>query len=160
AKLERYLLNGQHHPLTIKGHEYTMYDHGLFIASIVRSIAPTTRVTLMEVLNHKGVGTLKSLAEGFNKIIENRSRIINVDDRPPLIINCSFTFALPVDLYYRVEGKTVTLNMLSGASNAQLIEGITRFRDIPREFVQHLDAAQNAFVAQNNPSALPQQEPF
>jgi len=48
------------------GHNYVMSDHGLFVAGIIHAIAPKAKLHLIEVLNPYGVGTLNSIATGFD----------------------------------------------------------------------------------------------
>jgi Subtilase family len=45
--------------------DYVMSDHGLFVAGIIRSIAPQAKLHLVEVLNPFGVGTVTTIGHGF-----------------------------------------------------------------------------------------------
>lgn len=74
---------------------YPVADHGIFIAGIVRQIAPQARLHLIEVLNRYGVGTLESVANGFAEVARRRG---SADDggQSVYLINCSLTFAVPV----------------------------------------------------------------
>lgn len=81
-------------PIEIAGHNYDMSDHGLFIAGIVKRIAPRARIHLIQALNEYGVGSTTVIADGFRKIQELRRRL-KIEDAP-YIVNCSFTFAVPV----------------------------------------------------------------
>ncbi len=67
-------------------HHYEMPDHGTFIASIVRAIAPTVKIHLYEVLNRFGVGSLISIAEGVVNAVNRRGN----NTIPVLVMNCSF----------------------------------------------------------------------
>jgi hypothetical protein len=73
-------------------HIYNMSDHGLFIAGIIHSWAPTAEIQLFEVLNSYGICTLTGLAQAFTKLVEE---IPPSASNPPLIINCSFCITFP-----------------------------------------------------------------
>lgn len=76
----------------IIGNPYLMRDHGLFVASIIHTLAPKATLHLYEVLNPYGVGSLESILEGLEKIIADiESNKITL----PLIVNCSFTLIPP-----------------------------------------------------------------
>jgi subtilisin family serine protease len=66
-----------------------MASHGLFVAGIIRSIAPQAKLRLIQVLNADGGGSVESITQG-----------LSLADRPgrgslPLVINCSFTLRIP-----------------------------------------------------------------
>ncbi len=88
-RMER--LNSEQYGIGIVGHDYLMRDHGLFIAGMIHSIAPSARIHLVQVLNDYGVGTLDTIANGvaftLNRIPWKTS---------PLIINCSLTIQMPL----------------------------------------------------------------
>lgn len=79
---------------TVSDPYYDMSDHGLFIAGLIRNIAPQTNIYLVEVLNKYGVGSAMSVAAGFAKVRELREKRHQVVS--PYIVNCSFTFAVPI----------------------------------------------------------------
>ncbi|MFL5807715.1 MAG: S8 family serine peptidase [Roseiflexaceae bacterium] len=58
-----------------------MSDHGLFVAGIIHALAPKAKLYLIEVLNPYGVGTLTSIAKGFeraaNGIGTQSKRVVN-----------------------------------------------------------------------------------
>lgn len=62
-------------------HNYTMSDHGLFVASIIKDIAPNATIKVIEVLNEYGVGSLESIAHGFAiaaaDVTENAKVLVN-----------------------------------------------------------------------------------
>jgi hypothetical protein len=66
-----------------------MYDHGLFAAGIVHTIAPRARLHLIEVLNHQGIGTLETIARGLEMLVKH-------DQSRPLIVNCSLMVDVPL----------------------------------------------------------------
>ena len=68
-------------------HHYEMRDHGTFIASIIRRIAPNAKIYLYEVLNKFGVGSLISIAQGVVNAVNHRGN----NTVPALVLNCSFT---------------------------------------------------------------------
>jgi len=65
-------------------HHYLMPDHGPFVASIVRFIAPTARIKMYEVLTQFGIGSFTTVAQGVLDAIRQRDPTIS------LIISCSF----------------------------------------------------------------------
>lgn len=73
------------------GHRYRMPDHGLFVAGIVHTNAPSATLHLYEVLNSYGIGSLETVAKG----------ILNVLSNPkigrPLIVNCSLVLCVAKD---------------------------------------------------------------
>lgn len=84
-----------HSRYDIPGHDYDMSDHGLFIAGIIKRIAPAARIYLIEVLNQYGIGATTTIADGFRAVRDLRK--LNQRTDTPCIINCSFTIAVPVD---------------------------------------------------------------
>ena len=78
------------HGLHVKGHNYRMPDHGIFIAGIIHTIAPKATIHPIRVLNEFGVGTLESVSEGLKaaqKIYEECGGLF--------IVNMSLMFTLP-----------------------------------------------------------------
>jgi subtilisin family serine protease len=71
-----------------------MRDHGLFVASIIHTLAPKATLHLYEVLNSYGVGSLESIFDGLSIILND---IQSSKIKLPLIINCSFMLANPPD---------------------------------------------------------------
>jgi len=74
-------------PVNLFQHPYPMASHGLFIAGIIRSLAPQAKLRLIQVLNDDGGGSAESILQG-----------LTLADRPgrsvPLVINCSFTLRI------------------------------------------------------------------
>jgi hypothetical protein len=70
-------------------HPYRMSDHGLFVAGIIRSIAPKASLHLIEVLNPYGVGTFERIAKGLLLALEIYK------ENKPLIINLSLMLVMP-----------------------------------------------------------------
>jgi len=82
------------HPLYAAHHPaYDMSDHGPFIAGTIRQIAPGAHLHLIQVLNEYGVGTLASIAAGFEWVARSMQ---NGKPAGPAIVNCSFTLAMPL----------------------------------------------------------------
>ncbi len=77
----------------IEGHDYDMSDHGLFIAGIIKSIEPTARIHLIEVLNDRCIGSVAMIADGFRRIRDIR-RALELE-KGSYLVNCSFTLAVP-----------------------------------------------------------------
>ncbi len=73
----------------LQHHRYNMADHGLFAAGVIHAIAPQARLHLVEVLNQYGVGTLESVAAGFEKLAEPGRNL-------PQVINCSLVLNIPL----------------------------------------------------------------
>lgn len=73
----------------LQHHRYNMADHGLFAAGVIHAIAPQARLHLVEVLNQYGVGTLESVAVGFEKLVEPGRSL-------PQVINCSLVLNIPL----------------------------------------------------------------
>lgn len=79
--------------LEVYGHNYTMRDHGLFVAGIVHSIAPHAQLRLFEVLNEQGVGYIDTIGHVLRKIGDRRAQEA---DPAPLVVNCSLTIVAPL----------------------------------------------------------------
>jgi hypothetical protein len=79
----------------LAAHSYLMSDHGLFIAGIINSIAPKAKLHLIEVLNPYGVGTLESIAQGFQEVVNIRN---SLPADMQLVINCSWMLNIPQDV--------------------------------------------------------------
>jgi hypothetical protein len=69
-------------PVILAEHDYTMSSHGLFVAGVIRSIAPQVKLRLIQVLNDDGGGSLQNLLDGF-ELLSDR------EDDTPLLVNCS-----------------------------------------------------------------------
>lgn len=80
-------LEGQHwHILRAPAHTTTagdLTDHGLFVAGLVRTLAPRAPLELVPVLGSHGVGDLELLLRGLARVTQGKS----ADD--PLVINLS-----------------------------------------------------------------------
>lgn len=74
---------------TLAEHPYLMPDHGVFVASIIRSLAPSASLKLIEVLNPYGLGTTESIAQGLQQLT---NRPIG---SPPLLVNLSLVLNIP-----------------------------------------------------------------
>ena len=82
---------------SLRGHEYLMPDHGLFIAGIIHTIAPGARLKLYEVLNPYGAGSYYSIYTGLERALAD----FNGRDRrlvDKFIVNMSLVLNLPVVL--------------------------------------------------------------
>lgn len=73
----------------LKDHDYSMFDHGLFAAGIIHSLAPEVPLNLIEVLNHRGIGALDTIIAALHKLT-------STDARTPRIVNCSLMLNLPL----------------------------------------------------------------
>ena len=76
----------------VRGHEYKMTDHGLFVAGIVHTIAPCAGIHLIEVLNPYGVGDLESITSGLEQAV----RLIQNNPDRSFVVNCSLVVTLPL----------------------------------------------------------------
>lgn len=84
-------LNDHSHPDSagIYGHDYVMFDHGLFAAGIVHAIAPETSIHLVQVLNDWGVGTLETIVRGLELLATEQNG-------HPLVVNLSLMLDIPL----------------------------------------------------------------
>jgi len=81
----------QYQHLDTEKYSGQLRDHGLFVSGIIHQLAPTaTPISLIQVLNDNGVGTIDSLASGVEKAIQ-----ITENSSNPLVVNMSLTFAIP-----------------------------------------------------------------
>jgi subtilisin family serine protease len=71
---------------------YDMSDHGTFIASIIRSITPSTKIYLYQVLNAYGMGSFVTVAHGLKEALNRHAQ-----GDTQLVFNCSLgmTHKLP-----------------------------------------------------------------
>jgi hypothetical protein len=76
-------------------HSYLMSDHGLFVAGILNTIAPKAKLHLIEVLNPYGVGTLETIAQGFQEVVAIRNSLAADTS---LVVNCSWMLSIPQDV--------------------------------------------------------------
>ena len=72
----------------LRGHDYVMSDHGLFVAGVIHSIAPLAQIHLYEVLNQFGVGDSLSILQGLYQVYQDLPR-------RRLVINCSLYLCVP-----------------------------------------------------------------
>jgi hypothetical protein len=82
--------------LRVKGHDYTMSDHGLFAAGIAHSIAPKACLRLIEVLNEYGVGSIHGIATAIRRLADERVERAKHEQLPQLIVNLSLTVVMPL----------------------------------------------------------------
>lgn len=76
----------------VEHHAYDMSDHGLFVASVIKQIAPLAHIHLVQVLNEFGLGSTAMMAAGFAAV----ERFRNECENAICIVNCSFTLAVPI----------------------------------------------------------------
>ncbi len=81
-------LNGDQTGVSIRGHDYKMTDHGLFVAGIIHSIVPDAKLHLIQVLNDYGVGTTETVLHGLKYVVDNHPST-------PSIVNCSLMLGIP-----------------------------------------------------------------
>jgi len=75
-------------PSDLDDFPFPIYSHGLFIAGMVRSIAPKAKLRLIQALNDETGGTLGSITLALASA--------NYPGRTaPLVVNCSFTTHIP-----------------------------------------------------------------
>ncbi|MCG8352997.1 MAG: S8/S53 family peptidase [Chloroflexales bacterium] len=75
----------------VSGHTYQMFDHGLFAAGIIHTLAPTVKLRLIEVLNHYGVGSIETAIDALQQLNMREA------GQPPLIVNCSLMLNIPLE---------------------------------------------------------------
>ena len=66
---------------------YSMADHGLFVASLIRAIAPHTKIEFEPVLSEHGIGELERFLRTLARLVSTKG----MDE--PLIINLSLGFS-------------------------------------------------------------------
>ena len=70
-----------------------MVDHGLMVAGIVHSIAPAANVRVIEALNCYGVGSLATLGDAVNQLLQTWPA------SGAVVVNCSLTIVVPEQTY-------------------------------------------------------------
>ena len=113
--------------IELDAHQYTMSSHGLFVAGIIRSIAPQVKLRMIQVLNDDGGGTLQNLLDGF-ELLSART------DTTPLLVNCSLVLNVTpedADLQQLVQDIFSVVNqsnnaVIAAAGNAGTAAGGTR----------------------------------
>ncbi len=73
---------------------FPMSDHGVFIAGIIRDLAPGAKVECIRVLNDYGVGDTVTLMDALNQI---QGRLLDGTINTPVVVNMSLTTAPPVE---------------------------------------------------------------
>lgn len=81
--------------IKVERHNYPMNDHGLFVAGIVHSTAPTAQLHLYQVLNEYGVGSTQGIARTLQQIAQQQAAI-PAEKRRPLVVNCSLMIVMPL----------------------------------------------------------------
>ena len=84
--------------LHLQDHDYTMTDHGLFVAGIINTIAPAAELHLYEVLNSQGTGDLASIARGLWMVADEQYRVFRETGKfQHLVVNCSLMLDISRD---------------------------------------------------------------
>ena len=73
---------------------FPMSDHGVFIAGIIRDLAPGATVECIRVLNDYGVGDTATLLDALQQI---QSRILDGSVTTPVVVNMSLTTAPAIE---------------------------------------------------------------
>jgi subtilisin family serine protease len=121
-------------PGVIDEHQYPMSSHGLFIAGVIRSIAPQAKLRMIQVLDNDGIVSLESVTRG----LEYANHITNRNT--PLVINCSFTMFIPR------AGDPSLPQDLQGASQAEIDNWTQLLRDLFTQVNQRSDVVVVAAV--------------
>jgi hypothetical protein len=87
------------------GHPYLMSDHGLFIASIINSIAPEATLHLIRVFTPYGSGSTETIAQGLRQVLEDP------EIGRPLIVNCSFGLSIDDGPDFPVELRGISTSL-------------------------------------------------
>jgi len=77
----------------LKEHNYDMADHGLFIAGIVRTLAPEAQLELIQVLNDYGVGSIKALSAAVDRLKTEHAQQAGM----AMVVNSSLTITFPFE---------------------------------------------------------------
>lgn len=75
---------------SIFGQDYTMSSHGLFVAGIIRTIAPQVKLRMIQVLHDDATGELQDLMNAIETLSDR-------EDDAPLLVNCSFLINVPLE---------------------------------------------------------------
>jgi hypothetical protein len=75
-------------PLILNQFPFPIPSHGLFIAGIIRSIAPKAKIRLIQALNDEAGASIASITQAL-------AEANHVGRTAPLVINCSFTMQIP-----------------------------------------------------------------
>ena len=84
-----YYLKNRHGELD---HPYNMVSHGPFIANTIRMLAPSANLHLVRVLNDHGIGSMRTIQTGLNKVYAAEKRYGN-----RFIVNLSLTIGFNID---------------------------------------------------------------
>jgi hypothetical protein len=80
---------------------FPMADHGLFVAGILRDLAPEANIECIRVLNDFGVGDLRTLCAALNEILKRMSppdsQVAGDLYNKPVVINLSLVVLPPED---------------------------------------------------------------
>ncbi len=104
--------------------KFESVEHGTFIAGIIMQMAPNANVHLIEVLNAKGVGTAESVLAGLAEVARRHGKSENAI----AIVNCSFTFALPI--------------LTTDRSTSHIV------RELPKSLFNFLQGAKGQFITE------------
>jgi hypothetical protein len=72
--------------------EFSMADHGLFVAGIVRHLAPFAEIHLLRVLGDDGVGDLFGIISTLSQL----PRVLQTSDQRRLVVNLSLGTDIPI----------------------------------------------------------------
>ncbi len=123
--------------VAIPGAHRRRMDHGLFTAGIIHSIDPTANITIIEVLNNEGEGTLAQLEDGLFDLLKSIVPTQFNDPTPTPVPNAMSDWVLHLGLHigstaisnssYSVE----TLLRLASAMGATTIVASGNFSNYP-----------------------------
>lgn len=125
--------------------EHPINDHGLFIAGIVRSLAPKAKIYIVEMLNEKGIGFLDTWIVAVN--VANHLAARHAET--PVIINNSFYFADAPDLGLATGTQIIDPNTLITQLGSAVLSSV--------DYWMVLTAAAGNDADQVNASVNPQQ---
>jgi hypothetical protein len=99
--------------------EYDMSDHGLFVAGIIRDIAPHAHIKVYRVLNNNGGGDVWDMIAA---IVQELALVRADRDKGRVIINMSFGFLVPPRLVPILEQARRENRELSPAEQIQALK--------------------------------------
>lgn len=110
----------------VEAHDYVMFDHGLFAAGIIHSIAPEATLHLVQVLNDHGVGSALGIWRGLAQVAASLPA-------GALLINCSLVLATPSESELT---NTLWANWGSPAEIQAAIEATFATLDAPLRWIE------------------------
>jgi hypothetical protein len=101
---------------------YPIPDHGLFVAGIIKDIAPRAKIHLVRAVDDKGMTDVNTLADAVIALYE-RDWAKNAEK---LIVSLSVTFAVPTFELFRTRWRSTFLDERTDAERRELYDLLSR----------------------------------